>query len=112
MLTGRPFPVVPNVNRGGGVVAQTADEIQAVLFDLILEVVPGLPEEDVKPNASLTNELGLDSVTVVRLAIEVDKAFGKSVPLTVWLAAEAPENKDTLEAMAAWLAAGAPAPHR
>ncbi|MBC7544441.1 MAG: acyl carrier protein [Candidatus Sericytochromatia bacterium] len=90
--------------------AQTADEIQTVLFDLILEVVPGLPEEDVKPDVSLTNELGLDSVTVVRLAIEVDKSLGKSVPLTVWLAAEGPQGRDTLQAMAAWIAAGAPPP--
>jgi len=91
-------------------VAHTTEELRQILVDVLLEVVPGLPEADVKPDASLTGSLGLASVSVVRMAIELDRALGKPIPVLAWLNVQVQQGTDTLQHMAEWIASGAEAP--
>ena len=40
----------------------------------------GVDEAEVKPEASVTNDLGADSLDTVELIMEFEKAFGISIP--------------------------------
>ncbi|MBR4387688.1 MAG: acyl carrier protein [Prevotella sp.] len=54
-------------------------EIVAKVTDIIVEKL-GVSAEEVKPEASFTNDLGADSLDTVELIMEFEKEFGVSIP--------------------------------
>ena len=54
-------------------------EIESKVRDIIVEKL-GVNEEEVKPEASFTNDLGADSLDTVELIMEFEKEFGISIP--------------------------------
>ncbi|MFJ6086839.1 acyl carrier protein [Streptomyces sp. NPDC092369] len=50
----------------------------------ILDEVAGVPAEDVTPDSSFTEDLALDSLTVVSLFVLVQRRFGIEVPNEVF----------------------------
>ncbi|MDH6515142.1 acyl carrier protein [Streptomyces sp. SAI-208] len=50
----------------------------------ILDEVAGVPAEDVTPDSSFTEDLALDSLTVVSLFVLVQRRFGTEVPNEVF----------------------------
>ncbi|MEU9325938.1 acyl carrier protein [Streptomyces canus] len=50
----------------------------------ILDEVAGIPAEDVTPDSSFTEDLALDSLTVVSLFVLVQRRFGTEVPNEVF----------------------------
>ncbi|MDH6547356.1 acyl carrier protein [Streptomyces sp. SAI-041] len=50
----------------------------------ILGEVAGVPAEDVTPDSSFTEDLALDSLTVVSLFVLVQRRFGTEVPNEVF----------------------------
>jgi len=64
------------------------DKIKKHLETAILQVRKQLSQKDLKENASLTVDLGFDSMALVALAGELERQFNRSLPLTEWLDAE------------------------
>ena len=54
-------------------------EIESKVKDMIVEKL-GVNEEEVKPEASFTNDLGADSLDTVELIMEFEKEFNISIP--------------------------------
>ena len=54
-------------------------EIESKVKEIIAEKL-GVDEENVKPEASFTNDLGVDSLDTVELIMEVEKAFNITSP--------------------------------
>lgn len=54
-------------------------EIEAKVKDIIVDKL-GVDAEQVKPEASFTNDLGADSLDTVELIMEFEKEFGISIP--------------------------------
>ena len=54
-------------------------EIESKVRDIIVEKL-GVNEEEVKPEASFTNDLSADSLDTVELIMEFEKEFNISIP--------------------------------
>ena len=54
-------------------------EIEAKIKAIIVDKL-GVDGEEVKPEASFTNDLGADSLDTVELIMEIEKAFAISIP--------------------------------
>ncbi|RRC99856.1 acyl carrier protein [Prevotella sp. OH937_COT-195] len=54
-------------------------EIESKVRDIIVDKL-GVNEEEVKPEASFTNDLGADSLDTVELIMEFEKEFNISIP--------------------------------
>ena len=54
-------------------------EIESKVKEIIAEK-QGVDEENVKPEASFTNDLGADSLDTVELIMEFEKAFNITIP--------------------------------
>ncbi len=54
-------------------------EIQSKVTDIIVEKL-GVSADEVKPEASFTNDLGADSLDTVELIMEFEKEFGVNIP--------------------------------
>lgn len=54
-------------------------EIESKVKEIIAEKL-GVDEENVKPEASFTNDLGADSLDTVELIMEFEKEFGINIP--------------------------------
>ena len=54
-------------------------EIESKVKEIIAEKL-GVDEENVKPEASFTNDLGADSLDTVELIMEFEKEFNISIP--------------------------------
>ena len=54
-------------------------EIESKVKEIIAEKL-GVDEENVKPEASFTNDLGADSLDTVALIMEFEKAFNITIP--------------------------------
>lgn len=54
-------------------------EIELKVRDIIVDKL-GVNEEEVKPEASFTNDLGADSLDTVELIMEFEKEFNISIP--------------------------------
>lgn len=54
-------------------------EIEFKVRDIIVDKL-GVNEEEVKPEASFTNDLGADSLDTVELIMEFEKEFNISIP--------------------------------
>ena len=52
-----------------------ASEVTAIIVDKL-----GVDESEVHPDASLTNDLGADSLDTVELIMEFENQFGLSIP--------------------------------
>ena len=52
-----------------------ASKVTAIIVDKL-----GVDEGDVRPEASLTNDLGADSLDTVELIMEFENQFGLSIP--------------------------------
>lgn len=55
------------------------DSIEAKVKQIIVEKL-GVDEDEVKPEASFTNDLGADSLDTVELIMEFEKIFGVNIP--------------------------------
>ncbi len=53
----------------------TASKVTAIIVDKL-----GVDESEVRPDASLTNDLGADSLDTVELIMEFENQFGLSIP--------------------------------
>ena len=54
-------------------------EIESKVKEIIAEKL-GVDEENVKPEASFTNDLGADSLDTVELIMELEKALNITIP--------------------------------
>ena len=54
-------------------------EIESKVKEIIAEKL-GVDEENVKPEASFTNDLGADSLDTVELIMEFEKSFNITIP--------------------------------
>lgn len=54
-------------------------EIESKVKEIIAEKL-GVDEENVKPEASFTNDMGADSLDTVELIMEFEKAFNITIP--------------------------------
>ena len=54
-------------------------ELESKVKEIIAEKL-GVDEENVKPEASFTNDLGADSLDTVELIMEFEKAFNITIP--------------------------------
>ena len=54
-------------------------EIQAKVVEIIVDKL-GVKESEVTPEASFTNHLGADSLDIVELIMEFEKAFDLQIP--------------------------------
>ena len=54
-------------------------EIESKVNTIIVDKL-GVYEDEVKPEASFTNDLGADSLDTVELIMEFEKEFGVSIP--------------------------------
>ena len=52
-----------------------ASKVTAIIVDKL-----GVDESEVRPDASLTNDLGADSLDTVELIMEFENQFGLSIP--------------------------------
>ena len=52
-----------------------ASKVTAIIVDKL-----GVDEREVRPDASLTNDLGADSLDTVELIMEFENQFGLSIP--------------------------------
>ena len=52
-----------------------ASKVTAIIVDKL-----GVDESEVRPDASLTNDLGADSLDTVELMMEFENQFGLSIP--------------------------------
>ena len=55
--------------------SEIESRVKAIIVDKL-----GVDEEEVKPEASFTNDLGADSLDTVELIMEFEKAFGINIP--------------------------------
>ena len=56
-----------------------ANDIQETVTSIIVEKL-GVDESDVTPDASITNDLGADSLDTVELIMEFEKEFDLTIP--------------------------------
>jgi acyl carrier protein len=63
-------------------------EVQSLVHKAVLSVKSDLDSESLKEEASLTNDLGFDSMNLVALASELENLFEKSLPLSQWVSEE------------------------
>jgi len=54
-------------------------DVDAKVKKIISEQL-GVPESDVKPEASFVNDLGADSLDTVELVMALEEAFGTEIP--------------------------------
>lgn len=55
------------------------NEIESKVKDIIVDKL-GVDKDEVKPEASFTNDLGADSLDTVELIMEFEKEFGVTIP--------------------------------
>ncbi|MBO5232761.1 MAG: acyl carrier protein [Prevotella sp.] len=55
------------------------NEIESKVKDIIVDKL-GVDKDEVKPEASFTNDLGADSLDTVELIMELEKEFGVTIP--------------------------------
>lgn len=55
------------------------NEIESKVKDIIVDKL-GVDKDEVKPEASFTNDLGADSLDTVELIMEFEKAFNLTIP--------------------------------
>ena len=56
-----------------------ANDIAAKVKEIIVEKL-GVDEDEIKPEASFTNDLGADSLDTVELIMEFEKEFDLTIP--------------------------------
>jgi acyl carrier protein len=59
--------------------AYSEQEIVAGLGEIVNEIV-GLPPEDVTPEKSFTDELDIDSLSMVEIVVAAEERFGVKIP--------------------------------
>ncbi|NLT29132.1 MAG: acyl carrier protein [Propionibacterium sp.] len=57
----------------------TTEEIRADLADIVNEVV-GLPQDDIQLDKSFTDDLDVDSLSMVEIIYAAEDKFGVSIP--------------------------------
>ncbi|MFC4508006.1 MULTISPECIES: phosphopantetheine-binding protein [Streptomyces] len=78
----------------------TVDEI----IDLLKEVKPGIADQDVRPDHSVVEDLGLDSLDLLQLGRRINRHFGAEFDLDTWNAG-ADEHHRSVASIAAVVAA-------
>ena len=63
----------------------TCSDIRKHLEDSILSVRKDVHRAQLKDEATFNEDLGFDSMGLVALASELEKRFGRSLPLAQWL---------------------------
>ncbi|MCX5555809.1 phosphopantetheine-binding protein [Streptomyces sp. NBC_00038] len=79
----------------------TLDEI----IDLIKEVKPGIADQEIQPDQSVVEELGLDSLDLLQLSRRINRNFGADFDLDTWNA-DAEQHHRSVASIAAAVAAG------
>ena len=59
--------------------AASQDEVLAGLGEIVNEVA-GIPTEDVVPEKSFTDDLDIDSLTMVEVVVAAEERFGVKIP--------------------------------
>jgi acyl carrier protein len=62
---------------------QATDDFE-ILVTLIREVKPGLGDQEVKPEDSLVDDLGLDSLDLLQLTRKINREMGVDFSLDDW----------------------------
>jgi acyl carrier protein len=81
----------------------TDAHVDALVQDLVA-VKPTLRAEDIRPESSITDELGFDSLDLVELANRIRDDY-PDFDLRIWLAEAMSSEVDSVGSMAALLAA-------
>jgi acyl carrier protein len=75
------------------------------LIGLLREVKPGLADQTVRPDQSVVEDLGLDSLDMLQLSRRVNRQFGVDFDLDAWNA-EADHHHRSVASIVAAVAAG------
>ncbi|MEE1939742.1 acyl carrier protein [Streptomyces sp. TRM 70361] len=59
--------------------AATKEEIVAGLAEIVNEIA-GIPAEDVQPEKSFTDDLDVDSLSMVEVVVAAEERFGVKIP--------------------------------
>lgn len=81
----------------------SAERIETMLLDEIAACCPGLSPEELQPSASLTADLGLDSLCLTSLFSMVKAEIGP-VELSGWFIRASNQGTDTVASLAGYLA--------
>ncbi|MGH3473059.1 MAG: acyl carrier protein [Nocardioidaceae bacterium] len=57
----------------------STEEIRAGLADIVNEVA-GIPADDVQPDKSFTDDLDVDSLSMVEIVVAAEEQFGVKIP--------------------------------
>jgi acyl carrier protein len=74
-----PTPVGSNNQLEGAIVATTQDEIIAGIAEIIEEVT-GIEPSEVTPEKSFVDDLDIDSLSMVEIAVQAEDKFGVKIP--------------------------------
>jgi acyl carrier protein len=72
------------------------DDLRSTVFDSIRALKPAVAETAITPQASLTADLGLDSVDLVELSARITADF-PACDITPWLWEASEPGRDTLD---------------
>jgi acyl carrier protein len=74
-----PTPVGSNNKVEGAIVATTQDEIIAGIAEIIEEVT-GIEPSEVTPEKSFVDDLDIDSLSMVEIAVQTEDKYGVKIP--------------------------------
>jgi acyl carrier protein len=85
----------------------TTAEILSLLQEVLLDAGVDLPPDDLKPETSLTMDLGIDSFHLVEIATRVEVAFESRFTLVDWVVdqQDAPDPAFTLASLIVFIQA-------
>ena len=80
------------------------DEVLAAVIAVLQPLVPEHARADIRPEASLVNDLGLDSLKVVELSLGLEEKLGYPVFLPGWIAIASDPSELTVQSLAEYAA--------
>ncbi len=58
---------------------QIPDDLETRITEIISKI-SGLSPDEIKPDAHFINDLGVDSIQILEIAVSLEKAFGIRIP--------------------------------
>lgn len=90
------------MSRTANIAATSSNEVLSWLATELVTVKPGLRAEDIRPDSSLTADLGFDSMDLVKLANRL-REERPDFELSRWLAKAMESDQDSVASIAALL---------
>lgn len=81
-----------------------SSEVLEAVIDVLRPLVPEDARARIQPNASLVNDLGMDSLKVVELSLGLEERLGYPVFLPAWIASVGDPSELTVASLAEFAA--------